>query len=99
MKLKKKEVQSLVTSILLRKENKIPIKGVTETKCGTETDVMTTQRLPHLGICPIYNHQTETQLWICQQVLADRSLIYLSSERIFQCLANTEVDAHNHPLD
>ena len=39
MKLKKKEDESVGTSILLRRENKIPMEGVTETetKCGAET--------------------------------------------------------------
>jgi hypothetical protein len=57
MKLKKED-QSVDTSILLRWGNKIPMEGVTETKCGAETEGMTTQRLPDLGIHPIYNHQT-----------------------------------------
>jgi hypothetical protein len=34
-----------------------------------------------------------------QQVLADRSLIELSPERLCQCLTNTEVDAFREPLD
>jgi hypothetical protein len=34
------------TSILLRRGNKIPMEGVTETKCGAETERMTLQRLP-----------------------------------------------------
>jgi hypothetical protein len=34
MKLKKKEFQSVDTSILLRMGNKIPMEGVTETKYG-----------------------------------------------------------------
>jgi hypothetical protein len=34
-----------------------------------------------------------------EQELIDRSLIHLSSERLCQCLTNTEVDAHSHPLD
>jgi hypothetical protein len=41
MKLKKKEDQSVDTSILLRRGNKIPMEGVTETKCGVETEGMT----------------------------------------------------------
>jgi hypothetical protein len=45
------------TTILLRKGNKISMEGVTETKCEAETEGMIIQRLPHLGICPIYNHQ------------------------------------------
>jgi hypothetical protein len=64
MKLKKKEDQSVDTSILPRRGNKIPMEGVTETKCGAETEGMTSQRLLHLGTHPIYNHQTQTLLWM-----------------------------------
>jgi hypothetical protein len=63
MKLKKKD-QSVDTSILLRRGNKIPMEGVTETKCGAETEGMTIQRLPHMGIHPTYNHQTQTLMWM-----------------------------------
>ena len=45
----KKEDQSMNTY-------KIPMKGVTETKFGAETEGMTIQRLPHLGIHPINKH-------------------------------------------
>jgi hypothetical protein len=38
------------------------MEGVTETKCGAENKEMTIQRLPHLQIHPIYNHQTQTLL-------------------------------------
>jgi hypothetical protein len=62
MKLKKKEDQSVDISILLRRGNKIPMEGVTETKFGAETEEMTIQRLPYLGIHPIYNHQVQTLL-------------------------------------
>jgi hypothetical protein len=64
MKLKKKEDQSVETSILLRRGNKIPMEGVTETKCGAGTEGMTIHRRLHLGIHPIYNHQTQTLLWM-----------------------------------
>jgi hypothetical protein len=57
MKLKKKKDQSVDTSILLRMGNNILMEVVTETKCGAETEEMTIQRLPHLGIHPIYNQQ------------------------------------------
>jgi hypothetical protein len=57
MKLKKKD-QHVDTSIL-RMGNKIPMEGVTETKYGAETEGMAIQRLPHLGIHPTYNHQTQ----------------------------------------
>jgi hypothetical protein len=58
MKLKKKEDQSVDTLSLLRMENKIPMEGVTETKFGDEMKGTTMQRLPHLGIHIIINHQT-----------------------------------------
>ena len=64
MKLKKEEDQSVDTSILLSRGNKIPMEGITETKCGAETEGMTIQRLVHLGIHPIYNHQTQILLWM-----------------------------------
>ena len=59
MKLKK-EVQIVDTLILLRRENKIPMEGVTETKFGAEPEGMTIQRLPRLGIYPINNHHTQS---------------------------------------
>jgi hypothetical protein len=58
MKLKKKEDQSVDTSFLLRKGNKIPMEGVTETNFGAETEVII-QRLSHLGIHPINSHQIQ----------------------------------------
>jgi hypothetical protein len=58
MKLKKKEDQSVDTSVLLRRGNKIRMEGITDTKCEAETEGMTIMRLPHLGIHPIYTHQT-----------------------------------------
>ena len=62
MKLKKNEDQSVDTLPLLRIGNKTPMEEVTETKCGAETEGMTMQRLPHLGIHPINNYQTQTLL-------------------------------------
>jgi hypothetical protein len=62
MKLKKKEDQSVDTSFLLRKGNKIPVEGVTETKFRAETQGKTIQKLPYPEIHPIYNHQTQTVL-------------------------------------
>jgi FtsZ-binding cell division protein ZapB len=48
MKLKKKEDQSVDTSVLLRMENKILREE--NTKCGAESKGKTIERLPHLGI-------------------------------------------------
>jgi hypothetical protein len=64
MKLKKKEDQSVNALVLLRSRNKILTEGNTETKCGAETEGKAIQRLPHLGIHPMYTHQTQTLLWI-----------------------------------
>jgi hypothetical protein len=62
MKLKKKEDQRVGTSTLLRRGIKIPMEGVIVIKCGAETEGITMQRLPHLGIHPIYSYQTQTLL-------------------------------------
>jgi hypothetical protein len=62
MKLKKKGDQCVDISFLLRRGNKIPMEGVTETKFKAETEGRTIQRLPHLGIYLINNHQTQTLL-------------------------------------
>jgi hypothetical protein len=64
MKLKKKEDQSVDTLVLLRRGNKMPLGGVTETNYVTETEGKAIQRLPHLGIHPIYSHQIQTLLWV-----------------------------------
>jgi hypothetical protein len=79
--------------------NKIPMEGVTETKFGAEMEGRNIQRLTHLRIHPIYNHQTPRYYCICQKDFADRTLIRLSLVRLCQCLANTEVDAHSHLSD
>jgi hypothetical protein len=64
MNLKKKEEQSVGPLVLLRKGNKILMGANTETKCGAETEGKAVQRLSHLGIHPIYSHQTQTLLWM-----------------------------------
>jgi hypothetical protein len=74
MKLKKKEDLSVNTLFLLRMGNKIHMEGVNETKFRAEPKGMTNQRLHHLGIHPINNHQTQA-LGRCQQDPTDRSLI------------------------
>jgi hypothetical protein len=74
MKLGKKEDQNIDTLVLLRMGNKIPMEGVIKTKFGAEPKGATIQRLPHLGIHPINNQQTQT-VGRCQQEPADRNLI------------------------
>jgi hypothetical protein len=63
MKLKKKD-QSVDISFLLRMGNKIPMEGVTETRFKAKMEGKNIQRLPHLGTHPIYNHQTQTLLYM-----------------------------------
>jgi hypothetical protein len=63
MKLRKED-QSVNTSVLLRKLNKILREEVTETKCGAETEGINIQRLPYLGINPICIYQTQALLWM-----------------------------------
>ena len=60
MKLKKKEDKSVDASVLLRRGNKILTGADIVTECGAVTEGMAIQRLPHLGIHPIYCHQTVT---------------------------------------
>jgi hypothetical protein len=64
MNLKKKKDQSVYASVLLRKGNKILMGGNTETKYRAETEEKAIQRLTHLEIHSIYNHQSQTLLRI-----------------------------------
>ena len=63
MKLKKED-QSVDASVLHRRGNKILTGGNMEIKYGTETEGKAIQRLPHLGIHPIYSNQMQTLLWM-----------------------------------
>jgi hypothetical protein len=58
MKLKKKEEQSVDTSVLLRTGTKTLTGGNMEIKCEAEVEGKAIQRLPHFGIHPICSHQT-----------------------------------------
>jgi hypothetical protein len=72
--------------------------GDAETMFGAETERKAILWLSHHWIHPII--VTKPRHYCrCQQVLADRSLIELSLERLCYCLTNTEVNAHSHPLD
>jgi hypothetical protein len=57
MKLKKKEDQSVATSVFLRSGNKILTGGKYGDKAWNSTEEKTIQRLSHLGIHPIYSQQ------------------------------------------
>ena len=54
----KKEDQNVDASVLFRMVNKILTGGNMEIMCGAETEGKAIQRLPYLGIHPIYNHKT-----------------------------------------
>jgi hypothetical protein len=56
------------------RRNKVPMEGVTEAKCGAETEGMTIHRLPHLGSIPYAITKTR---YCCgyQQLFADRNLL------------------------
>ena len=62
-----------------------------ETNCGTETERVVIQRLPHLGIHPIHSHKTWTILWMPKSACWWK--LYL--ERILKNLTNTDQDAHS----
>ena len=64
MKAKKKEDQNVDAKVLLRRGNKILTGGNMESKCGAETEGKVIQRLPHMGIHPIYSYQTRMLLWM-----------------------------------
>jgi hypothetical protein len=77
----KKEDQNMDASVLFRRVSKILTGGNMETMCGSETEGKAIPRLPHLGIHPIYCHQTWTLLWIkgpyCGLLIEARSGCFL----------------------
>jgi hypothetical protein len=78
MKLKKKKDHRLGALILLRRGKKILMGGNTETNCRAETEGKAIQRLPHLGIHPIFSHETQTLLWMPTSVCCQEPDIAIS---------------------
>ena len=68
-----------------------PSNGNIGKKNGTEIEGKAIPRLFHMGIHLICSYQTQTLL-LMPRVLADRSLIHLSLERLRQSLTHTYVD-------
>jgi hypothetical protein len=68
-KIKKREDQWDNILFLLRIGNKIPTKGVTETKFVAKMKGWTIQRLPHMAIHRIISHQTQTLLHNARKIL------------------------------
>ena len=64
MMFKKKEGQSIETLVLLRRRKIMVIEGDAEKKCGADTEGKTIQRLPHLGMHPIYSYNAQALLWM-----------------------------------
>jgi hypothetical protein len=64
MRLKRKNTNVWKLRSFLEGGDKIPMERITESKFRAETEGMTIQRLPHQGIYPINNHQTQTLLQI-----------------------------------
>jgi hypothetical protein len=64
MKPKIKKEQNVGDSVLLRRVNKLLQVGNMDTKCEAETEGKAIQRLPYLGIHPIYSHQIRMLLWM-----------------------------------
>ena len=73
IKLKKKD-QSMGALVLLRRGNKIFTGANMETKCGTENERKTIQRLSHLRPHPISVTKCR-HYYGCQEVHADKRLI------------------------
>jgi hypothetical protein len=86
VKLKKKEDQIVDASVLLRRGNKIFIGGNKETQCDAETEGKAVLRLPHLGIHPIYRHQTQTLLWMPRSLLYFLPLVFPLDTLLFRNL-------------
>jgi len=63
MKFNKKENQNVHDSAILGRGAKYSREEI-ETKYGSETEGKAIKRLFHLGIHPIYRHQTQTLWWM-----------------------------------
>jgi hypothetical protein len=93
MKPKKKEDKNVDASVLFRRVNKI---------CRQSVEQRLKERL--FRNCPTWRSipytVTKSEHYCgCWEVLADRSLIWLSPERLCQSLTNTEEEACSQPLD
>jgi hypothetical protein len=68
-----------------------------EIKYRAKTEGKAIQRLPQTQT--LYTVSKHRHYCGCQEVHAERSLIWLSPKKSCQSLTNTETDAHNQPLD
>jgi hypothetical protein len=98
MKLKRKEDQSVGTSILLKRRTKYSPEEIWRESVEQRIKERSPRDCPSWGFIPYA--VTKPRHWCgCQEVHAERSLMWLSPERPCQSLTNTEVDVHSQPLD
>ena len=93
MKLKKKEDQSLGASVLLRRGNKILNSNKYGGKVWSRDHPEIAQPGDSSHIVTKPRHYCG-----CQEVHAEKSLIWLCPDRLCQSLTNTEVDVQSQPL-
>ena len=98
MKFKNNEDQNVDTSPFLRMGTKYPWKELQRQSLELRLKEGPSRDCPTRGSIP-KTTTTPRDYCRCQQEFAGRTLIQLSSVRICQCLANTEVDVHSHQLD
>jgi hypothetical protein len=98
MKLKKKEDQSMGAPVLLRRRTKNSQEQIWKYSVEQRLKERPSRDCPTWGFIP-YTVTKTRQYCGCQEVHAERSLIWLSPERLCQSLTNTEMDAHTQPLD
>jgi hypothetical protein len=82
----------------LERRTKYPLEEIQRYSLGQKLKGRPSSDCPTWGSFP-YKVTKLRHYYGCQQVLTDRSLIWLSPERLCQCLTNTEVDAHSHPME
>jgi hypothetical protein len=89
---------SVDTLILLRRGNKILMGGMWRQSVEQRLKERPSRDCPTWGCIP-YTVAKPGFYCGCWEVLADGSLIWLSTERFIRGLTNTEADAVSQPLD
>ena len=82
MELKKKKVQNVDASVLLRRQNKTLTGGNTGTNRGARIEEKIIQRLSHLGIHPLCSHQTHAPFLMVRSAYWQEPDIDASSEAL-----------------
>jgi hypothetical protein len=72
-------------------------RGNTGVPCGTETEGKFIRDCPTWESIP-YTDTKPRHYCTCQEVFADRNLLYLSPESLYQSLTNREADAHGQTI-